>query len=76
MKNKMYMDWLKSITETKEIMLWDKTDSCRWMIIEKAEDKGYFNISYYDGFTGEEWNPEIMHGWDVVDILKENKVEI
>ena len=80
---KMYKEWLTSLTEEMWVTLWDERDSTRIMIINRFEDEDlpnlyddYFTVSYYDDTTGDYWSPKSEYIWDIIEVLKDNKVDI
>ena len=80
---KMYKEYLTSLNEEVWVTLWDKRDSTRIMIISPWDDEDtpnlkdtHFNVSYYDDATGEYWAPKHKYIWDIVEVLKDNKVNI
>lgn len=80
---KMYKEYLTSLTEEVWVTLWDERDSTRIMIISPWDDEDtpnlkdtYFNVSYYDDATGDYWSPRHEYIWDIIEVLKDNKVDL
>lgn len=80
---KLYRDYLTALTEEVWVTLWDERDSTRIMIISPWDDEDtpnlkdtYFKVSYYDDATGEYWSPRSEYIWDIIEVFKNNKVDI
>lgn len=80
---RMYKEWLTSLTEEMWVTLWDERDSTRIMIISPWDDEDtpnlkdtYFKVSYYDDVTGEYLSSRSEYIWDIIDILMSNSVDL